>query len=949
MSKTPRLAALAALALLFLSPVPASAWDPSLRWYSLETPHFVVSYHEGLGQLAQKAARALEAAHERLVPALGHAPKERVQVVVTDETDSANGSATAFLRPEIHLLAVPPDSRSELNDYEDYLWNLVTHEYTHVLHLDEIGGFPALVNSLVGQLWIPNNVQPHWFIEGLAVYEESALSGSGRERSSLYDMYLRAEVLDGTFFELDDASGYPTRWPRGAVPYLHGAKLLEYVANRFGPEAFRRISRDYGSQAIPLAINRTARAQLGKSWLELHEDWKEQLFDEVEQLSERLSARGLTEARLVSHSGDTTGEPHYLPDGRLLYLEDNGDRRANLRLFDPQKGAVEPFLELTGSGPFALAPDGKSAVISAIFNWSLFYDYEDLYRLDLKSGSMTRLTGGARATEPDVGQDGKTIVAARRIGGGRTALMRIDESGQRDLYQAPRDHVVFTPRLSPDGKAVAFSEQRPEGRDIRLLDLASGEVRDLTRDRALDLDPAFDPSGRWLLFASDRSGIYNLYAKDLQGGETYQVTNVLTGAFKPAVSPDSKELAFVTYSSRGYDVAVMPFEPERWRLAPTQDLERPKPEAWESTALYPTHDYQPWKTLLPRYWLPSFGADPRGAALGLVTGGSDVAGHYDWSLSAGLGLESLQPYFDLSVGENITYPLLSAGASSWLASIPGGPQGAIERQSTLSLWASFPYSWRDLSFGATLGYELRRYDPFPWAQTIEPDGPVPFIPEQGLASTAIVGLSFSNAQRFANAISAERGQSLSLTLRATRPELGGDFSATSIEAVFAKYLLMPWAEHHALALRLAGATGVGDLGQRRLFSLGGIGIRDPLIDALNLRTSTGVALRGYKPGAFAGNSYVLGNFEYRFPLWLQGFGPWTFPLYLRRLSGALFCDVGEAANTLTAKKLRPSVGGELRDEIFLGYGLLTNVRLGFARGLGEGGISEWYLALGGAF
>jgi hypothetical protein len=946
----PRLLRALPLLLLTLLPRTAAAYDPALGWHTVETPHFVLSYHDGLGLLAQKAARALEAAHQRLVLPLGHLPSERVQVVLTDETDSANGSASAFMRPEIHLLAVPPDSRSELNDYEDYLWNLITHEYTHVLHLDEISGVPALVNKVFGQLWIPNNVQPLWLVEGLAVFEESKLSGSGRERSSIYEMYLRAEVLDDAFFEIDDIGGYPTRWPRMVAKYLHGSHFLEYVAGRFGADAFRRISRSYGAQIIPFAVNRTARVELGASWLDLYDEWKRHVYEEVEALADRVEARGLTEITELSRAGENTGEPRFLPDGRLLYVEDNGDQRPRLRVVDPAGGQpAQTLVELYNGATLAAAPDGKSAVISQQFSYRQFYDFEDLYRVDLATGAFERLTEGARATEPDVGRDGKTLVASRRLGAGRSGLIRLEGRGEQVIYEAPRDHVVYTPRLSPDGKTVAFSEQRPEGRDIRLLDLASGAVRDVTRDRALDLDPAFDPSGRWLLFASDRSGIYNLYARDLTTGETLQVTNLLTGAFKPDVAPDSSRIAFVTYSSRGYDVASMPFDPARWRAAAAQDLERPKAEEWESQDLYPTHEYQPWKTLLPRYWLPTLSGDPRGAAVGLVTGGNDVVGLHEWGLSAGLGLQSRQPYVDLSWAAHVLYPDLFARASSYFAAMSGGPSGSVERQSSLGLSASFPFRWRDLGFSASLGCQLTYYDPFALPPPREPDGALPFFPDRGLAATASVGLGFSNAQRFANAISAERGWSASVSLRGAGQEIGSQFRYATVEAAVSKYLLMPWLEHHALAMRLAGAVGVGDLGRRRLYAIGGIGFHDPLLDALNLRTTGGVALRGYKPGQFAGNNYLLGNLEYRFPLWVQNFGAWTLPFYLRRLHAAVTFDVGEAGQKLDWRQLRPSAGFELRDEMYLGYGLLTNLRLGYARGLGPEGINEFFVALGGGF
>ncbi|MFN7135021.1 MAG: hypothetical protein ACK4N5_23295, partial [Myxococcales bacterium] len=253
-----RLAAAALLGALALLPSAAHAYDPALRWYALRTEHFDVTFHEGLAHFAQRAAKDLEAAHALLVPAMGHAPSRRVLVVISDDTDFANGSATAYLRPTMRLFAAPPDDRSELNDYDDWVFNLIVHEHTHILHLDQVYGIPAAVNALFGRILQPNGMQPDWIVEGYAIYHESLFSSGGRSRSSLFDMYLRTEVLEDVPFGIDDASNAPVRWPRGSIGYLHGAQLIPFATARYGDAMLVGISRDYGSRLIPYAVNLSA-------------------------------------------------------------------------------------------------------------------------------------------------------------------------------------------------------------------------------------------------------------------------------------------------------------------------------------------------------------------------------------------------------------------------------------------------------------------------------------------------------------------------------------------------------------------------------------------------------------------------------------------------------------------------------------------------------------------
>ncbi|HYG66817.1 MAG TPA: hypothetical protein VD838_04130, partial [Anaeromyxobacteraceae bacterium] len=114
-------------ALVAARAAPAQGYDPAFRWRTLETPHFEIHFHQGEDALAAEVARQAERAHEALVPLVGHAPRGRTHVVLSDDVDEANGSATPLPRNTMRLLAVPPSGLSELNDFEDWLAALVFH------------------------------------------------------------------------------------------------------------------------------------------------------------------------------------------------------------------------------------------------------------------------------------------------------------------------------------------------------------------------------------------------------------------------------------------------------------------------------------------------------------------------------------------------------------------------------------------------------------------------------------------------------------------------------------------------------------------------------------------------------------------------------------------------------------------------------------------------------
>ncbi len=166
------LTALIAFAAALLFAMTASAQqDPRLVWRTLETPHFRIHHYQEMDAIAERVAEVAERAFETLHRPLGWAPSAPVHIVLSDDTDDANGSATAIPFNTVRLFVTAPDDLSVLNQHDDWLSTLVTHEYTHILHTDHISGVAAIANVLIGKQWAPNQIQPRWLLEGRATYE----------------------------------------------------------------------------------------------------------------------------------------------------------------------------------------------------------------------------------------------------------------------------------------------------------------------------------------------------------------------------------------------------------------------------------------------------------------------------------------------------------------------------------------------------------------------------------------------------------------------------------------------------------------------------------------------------------------------------------------------------------------------------------------------------------
>ena len=94
--------------------------------------------------------------------------------------------------------------------------------------------------------------------------------------------------------------------------------------------------------------------------------------------------------------------------------------------------------------------------------------------------------------------------------------------------------------ISPDGKQIAFAAVG----DIYVMPVG-GKPVNITKDRALDTDPAWSPDGTQLAYSSDKDSEHlQLWIRDMKTGQSRQLTHMTTQPQGAAWSPDGKRIAF---------------------------------------------------------------------------------------------------------------------------------------------------------------------------------------------------------------------------------------------------------------------------------------------------------------------------------------------------------------------------------------------------------------------
>ena len=154
----------------------------------------------------------------------------------------------------------------------------------------------------------------------------------------------------------------------------------------------------------------------------------------------------------------------------------------------------------------------------------------------------------------------------------------------------------------------------------------------------------------------------------------------------------------------------------------------------------------------------------------------------------------------------------------------------------------------------------------------------------------------------------------------------------TVQADYRKYV--PMLEEYTFAIRMSGGTSFGRNSQ--VFFLGGVNnsinpnyATFASVDRERVFFSSFVwPLRGADVFEMAGDSFLLANVAFRFPLIRQLAMGWPLPLFFQNVQGELFMDVGSAFDRDSFEPWEARDGGfELRD-LKAGYGFGVRANLG---------------------
>jgi TolB protein len=132
--------------------------------------------------------------------------------------------------------------------------------------------------------------------------------------------------------------------------------------------------------------------------------------------------------------------------------------------------------------------------------------------------------------------------ADRPEGGAKVALVNADGTGFQKLTAAEGNNAF--PSFAPDGKHFVYRTFSRDGNGLRVMDLTSRAVTNLTD--GYDNFPLWSPRGDLIVFARLAGGTYDIYTIKPDGSSLKRLTNGKGNDAHMTWSPDGEHIAFAS-------------------------------------------------------------------------------------------------------------------------------------------------------------------------------------------------------------------------------------------------------------------------------------------------------------------------------------------------------------------------------------------------------------------
>ncbi len=917
----------------------ASMFHPRYTWYSIKTDHFWIHYHDGLEKEAERLATIAEEVHEKLSKEINWKPFFRTDVVLCDTTDMANGFSMPFPYNRVQLFVVMPHVEDAgLSNTDNWLRTVFTHEYTHALTMDMIGGIPECTRYTLGRWCFPNILMPVWAVEGYPVLQESKEKPWGRLNANYTMMVLRQEVYSKNLKDMSQASNFPRLWPAGMVPYLYGGMFVEFCTRKYPEKDFGQIFAENADNVFPFLMNKNFDDVYGLNAYVLWDIWQKELMHELNSKIEDIKKRGITPYTVLTHTGYYTSLPRFY-NNDIVFISMTNKEKPSLMKYDT---STKNFSRLTYVHmPNSLSIRNDAIILCDIEYYKSFDVFRDVFVYD---SSYSQKTKGLRVQYIEALQNGYVAILYDK---GKYSLVMLDASFaiQKYFIHNTSSQLSYL-RVSGDSSKAVFTIAHNGHSDIALFDLSTEKLVLLTNDSFVDIHPAFYPDGQRIIFSSDRDGVFNLYEINLATKKLSRISNVIGGAFFPDISQDGTKVVFASYEANGYNIALMPYTTVYLQeLSPIAFTIEQKEEHKEVLS----QPYNPLYSVIGPWWMPYLYSEELypnkyDTHVGFATSGNDTLYRHSYSLVLDFAFTQKRMTVDADYIYSGLYPdifmaykdegIIFDDAFPWEA-----PDNVVYIRRTLE---------RTISSGISIPYQrFYNYNQLLLYYTYEKTTVDEYYKNAGIFTHdgvyAGIHVAFLHDGTYSGSfsVSPEDGMVCEVYGDIYHSSLASDISYSKVRG--GVYYFLRGFNNDVLAFMLRGGFAHNAPYYLYPYNIGRYAKgKSQSIPA----GEDAYSMRGFAKDMFYGNRLAVGIVEYRIPLFQKDIGYRMLPVMFRDIWLTPFVEYGNIwIDETKLKDFKYSIGSQLHIRITAGYWADVEGFAGVVKGFGDYGQVQVYFGL----
>src|SRR4051812_28737747 len=405
----------------------------TFKWKIIKSEHFDNFFYPAESLVVNDAARMAERWFTRHSDTFRHAFDRKSLIFYADHPDFQQTNViseqleegTGGVTEPFHTRVIMPFTGIYANND-----HVLGHELVHVFQYNIAEGTGGLQRL---------NVLPLWLIEGMAEY-----FSVGRN-DPLTAMWMRDAVMREKFPTINQLTTDPRFFP-----YRYGQALWAYVGGRWGDRAVVDVYRT----SLRLGWDQALVRVLGENSDSLSKDWAAATkATYLPTAQTRTHPDSVAKALIpLHHSSDHNVSPSLSPDGKYVAFFSSRDLFGiDLFLADAQTGKVIKKL----TSPQSDRHFDAISFINSAGDWSP--DGRQFAFVAYASGDNEIAVLNAQTTNID-----------RRI--------KLGDIG-----------AVTSVAWSPNGRSLLIAGQKGGASDLFLMDLASGDIAQLTNDRFADV------------------------------------------------------------------------------------------------------------------------------------------------------------------------------------------------------------------------------------------------------------------------------------------------------------------------------------------------------------------------------------------------------------------------------------------------------------------------------